>query len=74
MRRIALELSDIEYVALAFRALHYRRSIPDQLRHELELGTWGPQAIARLDQRRHPDHPSMTQQYAGSNHLFVEMR
>jgi hypothetical protein len=74
MRRIALKLSDIEYVALAFRALHYRRSVPDQLRRELEQGTWEPQAIAQFDQRRQHDHRSAAERSAGSLHLFVETR
>ena len=74
MRRIALELSNMEYVALAFRALHYRRSVPDQIRREMEQGMWETRAIARLDQQGHYDHRSEAQQHAGSHHLFVEIR
>ena len=74
MRRIALELSDIEYVALEFRALHYRRSIPEQIRRELEHGTWEPQAIAQLDQHGHREHQGAAQRHAVSHHLFVETR
>ena len=72
MGRIALELSDMEYVALEFRALHSRRSIPHQIRSEMEQGTWESRAIAQLDQQGHRDHRSAAQQHAGSQHLFVE--
>ncbi len=74
MRRIALELSDIEYVALEFRALHYGRSVPVQIRRELEHGTWEPQALAHLDQRGHREPQGAAQRPAGSHHLFVTTR
>jgi hypothetical protein len=74
MQRIAVDLSEVEYVALEFRALHYRRSIPEQIRRELEHGTWEPQAIAYLDQQGHREHRGEGQRHAGSHHLFVKAR